>query len=53
MYTVAQVAELFFQEVFRLYGLPKNIVSNRDSRFMGGFWQEINLYFVGLFLLLV
>eukprot|EP00253_Pinus_taeda_P002124 PITA_02124 len=36
--TAAQVAELFFKEIFRLYGHPKTIVSDRDSRFMGGFW---------------
>lgn len=40
-YTTTHVAELFFREVFRLHWLPKNIVSDRDSRFMGGFWQEL------------
>jgi hypothetical protein len=40
-YSTAQVAELFFREVFWLYGLPKTIVSDRDSKFMGGFWQEL------------
>eukprot|EP00253_Pinus_taeda_P027596 PITA_27596 len=40
-YTAAQVAELFFREIFRLHGLPKTITSDRDSRFMGGFWQEL------------
>ena len=39
-FTTSQVAELFFWDFFR-HGLPKNIVSDRDSRFMGGFWQEI------------
>jgi hypothetical protein len=34
-YNAVQVAELFFGEVFRLHGLPKNIVSDRDSRFIG------------------
>eukprot|EP00253_Pinus_taeda_P001597 PITA_01597 len=40
-YTAAQVAELFFREIFKLHGLPKTIVSDRDNRFMGGFWQEL------------
>ena len=40
-YSVAQVAELFFKEIFCLHGLPKTIVSDREIRFMGGFWQEL------------
>jgi hypothetical protein len=40
-YSTTQVAELFFREIFHLHGLPKTIVSDRDNRFMGGFWQEI------------
>ena len=32
-FTAAQVAELFFKEAFRLHGLPKSIVSERDSIF--------------------
>jgi hypothetical protein len=40
-YNAVQVAEIFFREVFRLHGLPKNIVSDRDSQFIGTFWREL------------
>ena len=37
-FLAAHVAEVFFRDVFRLHGLPKTIISDRDNRFMGGFW---------------
>ncbi|XP_059073375.1 uncharacterized protein LOC131874148 [Cryptomeria japonica] len=40
-YTAAQTIELFFIEVFRLHGLPRSIVSDKDNRFMSNFWQEL------------
>jgi hypothetical protein len=40
-YKATQVVELFFREVFRLHGLPKYIVSDRDNRFLNVFWQEL------------
>jgi hypothetical protein len=44
-FSAAQVAELFFREVFRLHGLPKTIISDRDNRFMSTFWQELFRFF--------
>lgn len=40
-YTTTQVADLFFREVFRLHGLPRSIVSDKDNRLMSHFWQEL------------
>ena len=37
-FSAPQVVELFFREVFRLHGLPKTIVSDRDNQFMSTFW---------------
>jgi hypothetical protein len=40
-YNAVQVIELFFKEVFRLHGFPRNIISDRGSWFIGTFWREL------------
>jgi hypothetical protein len=35
------LASLFFNHVFRLHGLPKEIVSDRGSVFTSNFWSEL------------
>jgi hypothetical protein len=36
-----ELAKMFVHEVWRLHGLPKEIVSDRDPRFTGQFWTEV------------
>ena len=36
-----KAANLFFSHVVKHFGLPKDIVSDRDTRFIGRFWVEL------------
>lgn len=40
-YTAARVAQIFLKEVFKLHGLPKAIISDRDPVFLSSFWKTL------------
>ena len=35
------VAEIFYKEIYKHHGLPRVIVSDRDTRFTSKFWEEL------------
>jgi hypothetical protein len=36
-----QMAQMFFQNVWVHFGLPKSIISDQDSQFVGSFWSSL------------
>jgi transposase InsO family protein len=39
------IVEIFMKEIFRLHGIPKMVISDRDVKFTSAFWKEL---FAGL-----
>ena len=44
-YSTSDVAQVFIRYVVILHGVPKNIVSDKDAKFISNFWKEL---FIGL-----
>ena len=40
-YTLNKLAEIYVREIMRLHGMPKSIISDRDSRFTSKFWKSL------------
>jgi hypothetical protein len=39
------IANIFMKEIFRLHGMPKEIVSDRDTKFTSNFWKSLMVGF--------
>lgn len=39
-FTAATVARVFMDNIFKLHGMPRTMVSDRDEIFTGVFWKE-------------
>lgn len=39
------IGEIFLKEIFRLHGISKIVISNRDAKFTSKFWKAL---FIGL-----
>ena len=41
LYIAPKVAQTFFENVFKLHGMPSSIVCDWDSTFISAFWKEL------------
>lgn len=41
LFTATKVAKIFMEHMYKLHGLPKSIISNKDKTFTSHFWQEL------------
>jgi hypothetical protein len=41
MHTAANIAEIFMKEIARLHGIPRKIVSDKDTKFTSNFWRGL------------
>ena len=40
-YKVVNIAYIFMKEIFKLHGVPKAIVLDRDAKFTGNLWKYL------------
>ena len=41
MHKIDDIAKIFKKDIFKLHGLPKAIVSDRDVKFTSNFWKGL------------
>ena len=39
------ISNIFMKEIFRLHGMPREIVSDRDTKFTSRFWKSLMVGF--------
>jgi hypothetical protein len=40
-FTTIDIANIFMKEIFKLHGMPKEIVFDRDTKFTSNFWKSL------------
>ena len=40
-YKTGNIADIFLEQIFRLHGIPKVIISDRDPKFIGNFSKSL------------
>ena len=40
-YKAANIADIFLKQIFRLHGIPKVIISDKDPKFIGNFQKSL------------
>ena len=40
-YKVVNIADIFMKEIFRLHGIPKIVITDRDAKFTSRFWMSL------------
>ena len=40
-YKAVNIVDIFLKDIFRLHGIPKEIISNRDVKFIGKFRRHL------------
>ena len=43
-YKADAIAKIFMKDVFKLYGFPKEIISDKDTKFTSNFWKGLFAY---------
>ena len=41
IYKTIQIVDIFMKEIFRLHGIPKTVISDRDVEFTSAFWKTL------------